>query len=274
MNPIAMLGTTSRFIVTALLCFMSARVMAIAQPAYSYWLVALPCASQILESSVADDRVTLTFSEPRQSSSCQGSLRAQTSILPPGSYALTVRSATGTTLAGSPISFTVDAAPPTLPVSALFHSSTNTFFVTASGTDKTALLAQGWQIVDSGFAVWPKDGPSPPTSKPVCRFFVPAKATHFYSANQVDCIALKSVLGFVDEGIVFRALVPSAGVCGLGTKPVYRLFDSVRSNHRYTTSNDTVNAMVTAFVEQASPGLPQSPSTWVNEGIAFCSPIQ
>ena len=109
----------------------------------------------------------------------------------------------------------------------------------------------------------------------MCRYFLPAKAkaTHFYSASAADCVVLKTAPGFVDEGIAFRALVPVLGSCGSGAKEVYRMFDPVRVNHRYVAGADTARAMVAAFVDQDFMG-PNIPSTWINEGIAFCSPMQ
>lgn len=269
---------TIRLTLLALCCLVSVDIRALTLPAYWAFSANFPCARQVLESSVVADQVTLVFSDPPQRSMCEGSLTARTADLPPGNYTLTARSAAGVLLTESPFSFTIDAAPPTVAVHALYQGASNTFFVTASQADRTALLTQDWQIADPGFLVWPATGSSPYATAPVCRFYVPAKLTHFYTASTADCKALKAAPGFVDEGIAFRALLPSGGVCGLGTKPVYRLFDPVRVNHRYTASTDTVNAMVTATANWGASGGTQPPppwvNTWINEGIAFCSPTQ
>ena len=275
MKTIALVLRAFGIVVAVSLSTTNALAAALTIPAYSPITVSFPCAKQVLESSASADRVSVIFSDP-QAVDCRGDLHALTPLLPPGSYTVTVRSASGVVGVGTPIAVVVDPAPPTIPVFALFHQPTNTFFVTASQSDQSALLAQGWQTADAGFTVWPViSSPRPlPTTTPVCRFFVPAKATHFYSGNPTDCEALKTVAGFVDEGIVFRAIQPFGGVCGPGTRPVYRLFDPVRTNHRYTAAVDTASAMVTSAINPNVNELPSIRSTWINEGIAFCSPIQ
>ena len=143
------------------------------------------------------------------------------------------------------------------------------YFLTASQADVDALLALTpnraewafplWQRTEPGFWVWPIAGDWPATTKPVCRLFNSKASSHFYSANSNDCATLANLPDWRDEGVAFRALVPEGGVCGFGTVPVYRLFNTSRSNHRYTTNVETYRYA-------------QGKDGWVGEGVAFCSP--
>jgi len=143
------------------------------------------------------------------------------------------------------------------------------YFLTASQADVDALLALTpnraewafplWQRTEPGFWVWPVAGDWPATTKPVCRLFNSKASSHFYSANSNDCATLANLPDWREEGIAFRALVPEGGVCGFGTVPVYRLFNTARSNHRFTTNAETYRYA-------------QGKDGWVGEGVAFCSP--
>lgn len=237
---------------------------------------------QLLEASVSATAINYVVSDLSPNvigCTRSGTVYFQTPALPPGTYVIEVRDRRGQLVDGSrDESVTISAAPPTITASTLFHPISNTFFATASVADREQLLALGWQIADSGFRVWPANGPAPVVTKPVCRFFYAARSTHFYTANEVDCTALKSAVGFAYEGIAFRALVPFGGRCGLGTKAVYRMFDSVRINHRYTDNPDTVTSTLVSVATQDSDFIqtPDSiiPGSWRDDGIAFCSPIQ
>lgn len=262
------------YIVAGCLMLASGPAGALVVLAYDSVVVPVSGAKQVLDIMIVGDQITITFSEQQSADRYKGDLWVATPMLPPGTYTLTARSTSGVVASGMPLVLNVVATPPSQAAFSLFHAATNTFFATASPSEQTALLALSWKLADGGFNVWSANGPSPLLAKPVCRFFMPAKATHFYSASAADCAAVKATAGFVDEGIAFRALVPLRGSCGLGTKPVYRMFDSIRSNHRYVAGLGVAEAMVAAYLNQNFNGLPDIPSTWVNEGIAFCSPTQ
>lgn len=115
-----------------------------------------------------------------------------------------------------------------------------------------------WTLADPPFRAWPNVAEAPSATVPVCRFFNPTVVTHFYSAKDTDCALLAASSAWVNEGIAFRTLLPVNGVCPLATQPVYRLFRQALSNHRYTQSADTYNALQLRG--------------YAPEGVAFCSP--
>jgi hypothetical protein len=76
---------------------------------------------------------------------------------------------------------------------------------------------------------------------PVCRFFSTtfgSKSSHFYTADALECSALKQNPGWQYEGIAFDISVPdAAGNCPAGTIPVYRLYNNGQGgapNHHFT----------------------------------------
>lgn len=167
----------------------------------------------------------------------------------------------------------VSPANVSIKVESLIFGRTQRFFLTAKPGDLPALGITGvapyenttnglwpeWARADTGFRAWPASGAAPPSAKSVCRFFNTRVATHFYSANAVDCAALRGLPDWVDEGVAFRAILPQGGVCQSGTEPVYRLFSQSLANHRYTRGVDTYQTFIAYG--------------WTGEGVAFCSPI-
>ncbi len=119
-------------------------------------------------------------------------------------------------------------------------------------------LLPRWTLTEPPFRAWPNVPEAPAATVPVCRFFNPALVTHFYSAKASDCALLATSSDWTNEGIAFRTLLPINGVCPLATQPVFRLFSQALSNHRYTQSADTYNALQLRG--------------YAPEGVAFCSP--
>ena len=168
-------------------------------------------------------------------------------------------------------SLTVAAAPATTSATSLNNRRSGKFFLTATSSDVSALLALSgvsnpevdaggvhWGIAEQTMNVWPATGDAPLAAKPVCRLYHPQAATHFYSANSADCSLVRKTPPWIDEGIAFKALTPSNGACPVGTDAVYRLFSASLGNHAYTRSTATVSAF--------------GQTGWANEGVVFCSP--
>jgi len=109
---------------------------------------------------------------------------------------------------------------------------------------------------------------------PVCRFYgsvSPGPNSHFYTAQTVECGALKSLQATTPgdvprwnyEGIAFGTTLPVNGLCPLLTVPVYRAYNNgfvlgKDSNHRLTTSANALQEVVARG--------------WTYEGIAMCAP--
>lgn len=186
--------------------------------------------------------------------------------LPRGVYGINAREAGSSNPATILGDLTVSPAPPAQPVYALYHPDINHYFLTASTAQRDFLVQNpslGWGVVDEGFKAWPANGPAPVAAKPVCRLYSPLVNTHFFSADAASCDSLKQQTStWIDEGIAFRALVPTAGTCPHGTLPVWRLYNNrfaqLDSNHRYVVSQDTYRHMIA--------------NGWIGEGVAFCSP--
>ncbi len=142
------------------------------------------------------------------------------------------------------------------------------FFYAVLASDKTLLdSVPNWQRTGKSF----KSG----GYVSVCRFYGGLNGgpnTHFYSADDRECAALKSVAALSYEGQTFAVNMPTPGAnadgtkpCPIGSKPLYRLYNNASalgndyvSNHRYVTERTDVVAVVA--------------QGWVDEGQVMCVP--
>ena len=211
-------------------------------------------------------------------------------VLAPGAYTVEVveRGATVAERRSAPITITVPT-PTQASVSAfsVFDRKIKKFFLTASASDVAGLVASNnsttgpeWIPVEDNIRVWTT---AQPFTVPVCRFYVPAAAVHFFSADDYnDCRKLRGLAGFTDEGTAFHVIPPYRepdavglggppgkflSVCPKGTDPVYRMFDDTPGHaaHRYSASPDVVDSFVSSYI-------PGNQSAYRLEGVAFCSP--
>jgi serine protease len=113
------------------------------------------------------------------------------------------------------------------------------------------------------FTAWPAGGAQPADAQPVCRFFgTPGIGpnSHFFTADTVECAAVRRDPRWIDEGISFRARLPANGACAAGDAPLRRLWwagaDATASRHRYVTDPALVAPMIAAG--------------WVLEGTVMC----
>ena len=136
------------------------------------------------------------------------------------------------------------------------HAAWNHYFIT-SFIREIALLDAGafggaWQRTGQTFNVWQL--PWFDTS-PTCRYFSTAfapKSSHFYSPYANECAILTSNPAWEFEGTAFYLQLPTGsgtgnGFCPEGTTPLYRAYNNGISgapNHRYTTSQATLNEML------------------------------
>jgi hypothetical protein len=150
------------------------------------------------------------------------------------------------------------------------------FFYAVTAADKTALdSVPAWQRTGKRF----KSG----GYVSACRFYGGKNGgpnTHFYSADDKECDALKQLPFLSYEGQTFAVNAPmpgkagatpsvgtavAASTCPTASKPLYRLYNNAGasngafvSNHRYVTER----ADVASAVAQG----------WLDEGMAMCVP--
>jgi Repeat of unknown function (DUF5648) len=142
------------------------------------------------------------------------------------------------------------------------------FFYAVLASDKTLLDAQqNWQRTGNAF----KSG----GYVSVCRFYGGKNGgpnTHFYSADNKECTALKAIPELSYEGQTFAVNMPLPGSnadgtkpCPVESKPLYRLYNNASnssgrfvSNHRYTTERTAVAVAVR--------------EGWADEGQVMCVP--
>ena len=110
-------------------------------------------------------------------------------------------------------------------------------------------------------------------TSPVCRFYrAPAYGdSHFYSASPAECAATAAahpVDWIYESPAVFYIALPdtATGACPANTRPIWRFFNTVRTNHRYT-----------AEVKERDD-MRFDPVTWIAEGygpdaVIMCSPL-
>jgi uncharacterized protein (DUF1800 family) len=165
-----------------------------------------------------------------------------------------------------PLSWAAQAQTPTTTVVEYYNINLKHYFITG--------LPEDISYIDSGKAGpgWIKTGVTwgaykaasdAPGLAPVCRFYAPGPNSHFYTAVQSECDAVKTYPGWVYEGISHYTEVPSNGVCRSGTQPIYRVYNNRfqfnDSNHRFTLD---FAYHAKAAVRGESP-----------EGVVMCAPV-
>lgn len=158
------------------------------------------------------------------------------------------------------------AAEPTGTAVEYYNTTLRHYFITA-GPDEIQVVESGgagpgWVRTGGQFGVF-RDPADAPNLSPVCRFYAPGPNSHFYTADPGDCEYVKSVGGWIYEGIAFYVERPVGGACGAGTTPVYRTYNNGfprnDSNHRFT---------VDATVYSRAAALGHAP-----EGVAMCAAL-
>jgi hypothetical protein len=159
----------------------------------------------------------------------------------------------------------VEVPPADADVIEFFYPPENHYFLSAFPAETAALDASGlWLRTGFHFHAWSATNEAP-TTFPVCRFtgtpYV-GPDSHFFTADANECAIVRTNPYWFYEGIGFRTLVPSGGVCAAGTTPVIRFFLTAASvtliRHRYVVDP------VEAAKMQASG--------WIEEGTVFCAP--
>jgi hypothetical protein len=171
---------------------------------------------------------------------------------------------------------TPDARNPTelVPVVEFYNPGLDHFFIstsTAEIADLDSGVHAGWVRTGLRFLAYSNPAVAPTDAKAVCRFYrAPAYGdSHFYSASLAECTATAAAhpLDWVYESpnvFYIQLPDPNTGICPPTTRPVFRFFSTLTTNHRYTAEIDVRDAL------RATPG-------WIAEGygpdaVIMCSP--
>ena len=248
------------------------------QPFTLEWFACMPNESVYDETAVIvsaeEHTIFLLYSPPTESCSFESYVLkkkvANIQGLPGGTYRILISGGDTFLIPNPPVEVaSVDISSPPQPIDGVAEFRNRTtlhYFLTADYGESMLLRGVGgvrdWYESGRVFYAWPADGPAPAAAKPVCRFYSAAMNSHFYTAGAGECEALKQPSsGWTYEGIAFRALVPTKGVCYPGTKPVWRLYNGRfaqhDTNHRFVTSTDVYWHMMA--------------NGWVGEGVVFCA---
>jgi hypothetical protein len=155
-----------------------------------------------------------------------------------------------------------------------YNTGLGHYFMTASPNEINDLdtgVHVGWARTGLRFLAYVEPVPG---TNPVCRFYrTPGYGdSHFYSASPSECQAVidnpAKFPGWTYESPnVFYIALPDAatGACPAGDLPVWRFFNQLTTNHRYTADHSIRDAMRA------------DPATWVPEGygpdqVIMCSP--
>jgi serine protease len=147
-----------------------------------------------------------------------------------------------------------------------YNAPLNHYFITANPDEAAAIdrgaVGPSWARTGYAFRAYAA-GTSGGGAVDVCRFFgTPhvGPSSHFFTGNAAECDAVRDNPSWIDEGIAFRALLPTAGACPAGTSTVVRFFwpggVTVNSRHRYATDPTVIATMRAAG--------------WIDEGPVFC----
>ncbi len=156
-----------------------------------------------------------------------------------------------------------------------YNQSLDHYFMAASPTEIADLdggVHAGWERTGLRFLAYDSQVAG---TDPVCRFYrTPGYGdSHFYSASPAECQAVLDnpvkYPGWTYESpnVFYIALPdPATGACPSGDLPVWRFFNQITTNHRYTTDH-TIRDQMRA-----------DPATWIAEGygpdqVIMCSPV-
>jgi len=154
-----------------------------------------------------------------------------------------------------------------------YNSSLQHYFLSTAPVEINDLdtgVHPGWERTGFRFLAYPTQVAG---TSPVCRFYrAPAYGdSHFYSASPAECAATAAahpVDWIYESPNVFYIPLPDTvtGACPVNTNPIWRFFNQVTTNHRYTadvTTRDDMRA---------------DPATWIPEGygldaVIMCTPV-
>lgn len=123
-----------------------------------------------------------------------------------------------------------------------YNEGLDHYFITSDANEINLLdtgVLRGW--VRTGIRFLAYSAPVAGTN-PVCRFYLRPEVgdSHFYSGDPNECLQTLARFGaswIYESPSVFYIALPDlvTGACAAGTTPVWRFFNRVTTNHRYTT---------------------------------------
>ncbi len=171
---------------------------------------------------------------------------------------------------------TPDAANPTglVPAVEFYAKTLDHYFLSTNPVEISVLdtgTIPGWVRTGLRFLAYSNPALAPAGANPVCRFYLrPGYGdSHFYSGDPAECAETARRFGaawIYESPNVFYIQLPNAqtGACPANTHPLWRFFNLVTTNHRYTAE------IVLRDQLRANP-------LWVPEGygpdaVIMCSP--
>jgi hypothetical protein len=158
--------------------------------------------------------------------------------------------------------------PATLDVVEFHNRSDDQYFITADAGEIALLdgggLGPDWSRTGVSFRAWLRDADDP-RALPVCRFFgTPGfgPESHFYTAYANECAAVRANAHWIEEGVTFRAMLPSSTGCP----------DRFLTVSRFWKPGNAVTETRHRYVVDASLGATMRGAGWVAEGPVFCAP--
>lgn len=138
------------------------------------------------------------------------------------------------------------------------------YFLTAARSEIDNIEAggagAGWMRTGYNFRAFATRA-APAYSNPVCRFYgTPGVGpnSHFYTGFPSECAYIQSTdPGWLFEGWAFNVVMPEAGICRQGFKPIFRAYNGLAalndSNHRYTVDAFEYQRMLQAGWQPEGP---------------------
>jgi hypothetical protein len=160
-------------------------------------------------------------------------------------------------------------ATPDADVIEFYDPAVNHYFLTASAAEAAYIDAggagPGWIRTGYSFRAWSL-GNAAAGTLPVCRFTGTPNVgpnSHFFTAYANECAIVEANPYWLYEGLVFRTLIPAAGVCAAGTLPVVRF---------YCPGNGDVTLARHRYVVDPAEAARMRADGWIEEGPVFCAP--
>jgi 6-phosphogluconolactonase (cycloisomerase 2 family) len=131
-----------------------------------------------------------------------------------------------------------------------YNAALDHFFITWMAAEIATLdegvAIKGWNRTGKAFATLTA---ARADTSPICRFYIPPNLgnSHFFGRGTTECngTAANNPTFVLEDAAFMHMVLPNAGVCPVGTTPVYRVFSNrPDANHRYTIERAVRDDMV------------------------------